>query len=148
MHITIHVIFREDYLLIPTSPLIQDLRSDDLYGQCGSFAEELQGGLVKEHLLADAVFSANRDSNGHVYLTTNVKDVEILIDPTIIQFLEGHKHVFVGTRNQLHKLVTEQTGEGKPYQIVHTKSRNNPEEAFQRIWGSKSRVYFHPRIKI
>lgn len=132
----------------PANPLIQDLNSADLYGQCPPFTCELQKNLIEEESLpADAVFSANKGNSSHIYLVANVEDVEILIDPTILQFIQGHKHVFVGTRDQLHRLVTNETGEGKPYRIVNTKLHNNPEKAFQRIWGSKSKLYSHPNTR-
>lgn len=115
------------------------ITSEVLFGRCGTFTEELRIVLKPENLDIYTCYSDRRDGSGHAYLCVNSGGMEILIDPSIGQFIEGHPHVFVGTREKLRDLVVNQTGEGKPYHIVHTSSANNPQEAFERIWGNTSR---------
>src|ERR1041385_5456847 len=47
--------------------------------------------------------------NRHSYLLTEEQSVEIIIDPTIGQYIRGHNHTFVGTREQLREMVCQQT---------------------------------------
>ncbi len=135
-------------LLLPEN-VKEYLREDNLYGRCGNASGELQSALEK--LGFDSLFclsgefksDGNLTSNGHTYLVstygnhTEGQENEVLIDITAGQFLldkDGKPHKpFVGTRSSLKQLVT--SGE---VTIVNTKSRNNPEEAFLRIWGDTS----------
>lgn len=133
---------------VSTSPLKTslDLGPDDFYGVCDSFSEDIQS--QSDKITFDKNLSADPDTNAHIYLVTRIPgDVEIIVDASIGQFLEGHSHTFVGTRSQLRDLYLNQTGEGKPYQIVNTRSRNNPKEAFRRIYGDKGMVYGKGRLE-
>lgn len=127
---------------ISTDPLktSKDLVSRDFYGMCGTFSSHIQHN--SESIKFNQNMSAHPDGNGHVYLTTQVLlDQEIIVDASIGQFLDGHMFAFVGTRDQLKDIFLNQTGKDKPYKIVNTKSKDNPLEAFSRIYGDKSKIY-------
>jgi len=115
--------------------------SRSLYGRCGSFAYELQVNLSNKGMEVDIATSSSDDSNAHMYLIYGLEGKsEVIIDPSIGQFIEGHNNVFVGTRKQLRDIVLNQTGEGKKYRITHTRSKDNPQEAFERTWGRESEI--------
>lgn len=120
-----------------TSP---EINSETFYGACGTICESLQTGCLDHNILLDKTSSEDEDSAGHVYLTTKLSNGStLIIEPSIGQFIEGHNHVFIGSREQLHDLVINQTGTGKKYQIVNTRSKSNSEEAFRRIWGTRGK---------
>lgn len=126
---------------ISTSPLRTDLKlaPKDFYGKCGDFSNDIKDN--SEEVKFSKYTSANPDTSGHQYLGTDgTNGTEVIVDAAIGEFLEGHNHTFVGTRTQLKDLFLNQTGEGKPYKIVNTRSRNNPQEAFLRIYGDASRL--------
>lgn len=108
---------------------------------CGTFSRELKIKLSIEGVNAEVVYADNGDPLDHVYLQSTNGASEVLIDPTIGQFLEGHNQVFVGGREQLRELVTKQTGEGKVYKIVEIFDKYSPEEIFELVWGSNSIPY-------
>jgi len=118
-----------------------NIDSNSLYGMCGTLSYELGVGLKDAGITTEQLISDDEDNNAHVYLATKETDQPIIIDPSIGQFIEGHNHIFVGTRQQLKDLVVNQTGEFGKYKITHTRSRNNPEEAYRRIWGINGRKY-------
>ena len=114
-----------------------NLTTRSFYGNCGTFNLELKKALREEKLHTDYCESDHEDSNHHEYLIADENGIEVIIDPTIGQFIKGHNNTFIGTRAQLKDLVLNQTGEGKLYKIVNTKSANNPTEAFERTWGNE-----------
>lgn len=118
---------------------ISHFSDNEFYGNCGTFTSELSKALQEEGLELPTYTSSREDSNWHGYLIANDDGVEVIIDPTIGQFIQGHNHTFVGTRRELRELVLNKTGDGKPYKIVNTKSRYNPAEAFERTWGNESK---------
>lgn len=130
------------------SPTITE---ESFYSMCGTFSPELQKHLKERGLDTEQIESAREDRSSHIYLTTLIDGIEVIIDPTIGQYLKGHNHVFVGTREQLRGLVINKTRKptemniqiikDKPYQIINTRSHNDPHEAFDRIWGEKSQAY-------
>jgi hypothetical protein len=64
---------------------------------------------------------------------------EILIDPTIGQFVVGHNHAFIGTRQELKELFLTQVGNGKKYQISSiAKNENELPWLFESLWGDTS----------
>jgi len=75
---------------------------------CIIFSQELKRGLRKVGV--DSIMLGNAL---HKYLQTVVGNENIIIDPTIGQFLEGYNHIFVGTREQLKQLVLEYAQKGK-----------------------------------
>ncbi len=126
--------------LLSTKPDQVDSQVDEnfLYGMCGTFSEALHEALIDEGIMADKKLSEAKDLSAHTYLSiTTDTGTEIIVDITIGQFIKGHNHAFVGTREQLKDLVENQTGEGKPYQIIHT---SQPSRAYERIWGHKGKV--------
>ena len=125
---------------ISTSPYTtsSDISADMMFGMCGTLVSCIQIASADKNVNFDKSTSPREDTSGHAYLTTELRDgSELIIDPTIGQFIKGFNHVFIGTRKELQDLVVNQTGEGKKYQIINTRSRNSPEEAFLRIWGDK-----------
>lgn len=125
---------------LSTKPEFVDpaVNSNELYAMCRLNDDIIQA-LLRRGFHAGNKQSARKDGNGHGY-TVLVKDgVEVIIDGAIGQFIKGHNNTFVGIREQLRQLVLSDTGDGKPYSIVHTSSHSNPVEAFERIWGSVSR---------
>ena len=125
---------------------LKGLSSEDLYSLCGTLCEMLQKPLLDNGIQNEQCLSRNQDSNAHIYLVARVGKFEVLIDPSIGQFLENYNHVFIGTREQLRDLVLNQTGDRKPYKLINSKSKKNPLEMFERTWGSSSRVYGKPRF--
>ncbi|HEX7041957.1 MAG TPA: hypothetical protein VF189_01795 [Patescibacteria group bacterium] len=76
-------------------------------GNCVDITGLLQPELEKKGLSSGIVYSGliiGPNMYYHVYLSTRFGGEEIIIDPTIGQFLLGYNHVFVGTREQLKKL--------------------------------------------
>ncbi len=116
------------------------LTSKDFYGKCGMLSDELEELLWKYGVSTRKTTSGDFDTSGHTYLSLSLIP-QIVIEPSIGQFIEGHNYVFVGTREQLEDLVLHQTGEGKQFSIINTRSKNNPEEALRRIWGDKNIIY-------
>lgn len=113
------------------------ITSDFLDGMCKPFSEELTRCLLKKGQPAEVVTSLWHPG-AHYYLLTRVNGYEIIIDPTIGQFVQGHNHVFVGTRNALRDLVVNQTQTETPYTIRTLFSKDVGEAFFERNWGSIS----------
>ena len=102
---------------------------------CNQFSIELGRNLVSLGLEVEIHGSSYRDRSPHTYLVVR----NMLVDSTIGQFVEGYNHVFVGTRQQLKKLVVKQAGEGKQYKLQCVGLNETNEQFFERIWGSTSR---------
>jgi hypothetical protein len=68
----------------------------------------------------------------HVYLTTTIDGQELIIDPTIAQYVAGYDQIFFGTRAELKTLImhptTQFTGS-----VAGTR-----EQIFLRYWGNTS----------
>lgn len=79
---------------------------DELRGKCDLLSEELRIALRKIDFTVEL-----KHARRHSYLTVFHKGHEIIIDPTIGQFIEGHNHVFVGTIHQLRDLPLSKIGE-------------------------------------
>lgn len=90
--------------------------------------------------------SSGKNFSNHRYLTTTTKiGNEVIVDATIGQFLEEHRHCFVGTREELRNIFLTQVGSGKKYHLDHTRSKDNPEEAFDRIYGENGHRISTPK---
>ncbi len=76
------------------------------HGECDLLSEELAIALLKIDFTVDSM-----QAPWHSYLAVSYKGHEIIIDPTIGQFIEGHNHVFVGTVGQLRNIAVD-TEEG------------------------------------
>jgi hypothetical protein len=103
------------------------VNSETLFRLCRTLSIELQDKLIKQGINAKISSSNHPDNNAHNYVVVG----EIIIDPSIGYFLEGHNHVFIGTRKELKDLVMSET-----YEIIHSKSKNDPELFFERTWGT------------
>jgi len=110
-------------------------------GQCGNASNEIKYHMYNlHHVIVTEVASDDNlnDLAEHEYLTTPTLSGEVLIDPTIGQYIAGHNHIFVGTRKQLKKVVEKQTGKGKKYSLSPLARDRTPSELFLDIWGNRS----------
>lgn len=105
---------------------------------CGTLSRDLKGKLVQQGINAEVCCGDNVDPLDHFYISAKEGSDEVLVDPTIGQFIEGFNHVFVGSREKLRDLVLNQTGEGKKYKIVEIFDKYSPEEVFELVWGNQS----------
>ena len=94
------------------------------YRTCLTAAYYFRKKLIEQGIDVSVSRSLYDGRNIHTYL----KIGDIIIDPTIGQFLEGHNHIFIGTREELRILVLS----GK-YQIINTQFPD-PEEFFEQTW--------------
>lgn len=112
------------------------IETGNTYGMCGTFASHLRE-VIENDLPVKTARAKHKDSNAHTYLLIpgNSPDDDIIIDPTANQFIKDLKAVFIGTRKDLRELVLNS-------EIINTKSRNNPQEAFERTWGITSNIVY------
>lgn len=124
---------------VSTSPakVQQGVNEESLSNQCYLFSSELQQCLGLTGLDTKLAI-ADTPAPVHYYLTTQNAPHDVIIDPTIGQFVIGHNHVFVGTRQQLIDLVLSQTGHESPYKLRGDGS-NHPYLLFEAVWGSRSK---------
>lgn len=108
-----------------------DLDEEDFYGACRTFCVAFVEALTEVGLKARVVRSAGPANNGHTFI--ELANEDLIIDPTIGQYLKSHKHIFVGTREQLRNLVVTETGEGKQYSLIHV-DQQEPLEFFNKTW--------------
>lgn len=110
------------------------IRNGDTRGHCGEYSNSLKEVLNKlyPHLVVKLVAARTKDAN-HNYLIMMVNGQEIIIDPTVNQFLPDIVGVYIGTRERLKEFVLN-----PDTKIRGTRSSNNPPEAFSRIWGDES----------
>lgn len=87
----------------------------NLTDKCDFFSQELYERLKREGVNSNIIAAKE-----HSFLTTNGEDGEIIIDSAIGQFLKGYNHVFVGTRDELEKLVSKYADDGKLSVIIDT----------------------------
>lgn len=120
------------------------ISASSLYKQCGNYSMQLEKGLMQMNI--EVTFSSSgsvHDGSGiHWYLVRNVDDVEVIIDPTLGQFLIGYNHIFVGTREKLRDLVFIHSGENKCYQYnpLWFGETPNPKKIFELAWGNIPRA--------
>lgn len=120
---------------------IEMIETGETYGMCGSMNVPICKSLRGRNWEAYSATSDHEDGNAHTYGLVTTKKGQIIIDAAISQFIYGFNKVFVGTRDDLRKLVLDPRTK-----IVNTRSRNNPLEAFQRTWGESSREH-RPRSR-
>lgn len=94
------------------------------------------------NLAVDLSMSANTESSPkHFYLVSYSLEEEILIDPTLGQFLKGHNYVFIGTRMKLKQLILA----GVPGVTILGQTvwdyPKDLEEFFEEMCGSSSKTY-------
>jgi hypothetical protein len=104
---------------------------------CGRFSAELKKCLLKLGIQT-TMSSASNDKPEHVYLVPDNIPYDIIIDPTIGQFIMGYDTVFVGTRDQLKNIVINQTGTDKQYKLRNYAGITDSEELFTIMWGNNS----------
>lgn len=114
----------------------QKIENNKTRGMCGETSLNLFEIIGKE-LPVKRMRAEHEDANMHIYLVIsgNSPDEDIIIDPTANQFINGYQGMFIGTREDLRKLVLNS-------EIINTKSKDNPQEAFERTWGNTSRSFY------
>lgn len=123
-----------------------------LFNQCRNISEPLQDILensgvpahlaVSRFILNNRVYLNNRvdefkATSDHTYLIVDEKNEDILIDPTIGQFVLGHNHTFVGTRDSLRQIVFSQRQLQIPKHIF-LKTGPDMSLLFEWLWGNTS----------
>lgn len=117
--------------------------SDCIRGECHTIPPEigiclLEAGIEVQHGLNRA--SPSRVATSHNYLVIPRMGFEVLVDPTIAQMVQGHDHVFVGTRKQLRKLILHGIVPGGAYRLRTDYLRDKTEESFEVHWGNLAQV--------
>lgn len=117
--------------------------ADAVYDKCLSFSQELALPLRRFGYQATVSRSATYENEpfNHVYVVVQIDGVEVLVDPTIGQFLEGHNNVFVGVRETLRDLVVHHTGSDKEYRAPAYFDSFLNEEFFTIVWGDSSEPF-------
>lgn len=129
------------------SKVSSNVNFDSTAGLCGTISWEIAKELRSKRKYR-LTRSSSKNFSNHRYLTTTTKlGNEVIVDATIGQFLEEHRHCFVGTREELREIFLTQIGPGKKYHLDHTRSKDNPEEAFNRIYGENAHRIFTPKRK-
>jgi hypothetical protein len=109
---------------------------------CNDLLPELQKVFPPETV--HRVFSANPELPAHYYLIVNKNEEEVIIDPTIGQFLDGHNFVFVGTREQLRERFFshqyEFTDTAEFYRTDRSDHKRDDEELFLYLYGNSSKI--------
>lgn len=119
--------------------------SDCIRGECQPISRELGVCMLEAGLDVMQGFNGYPETSDlhpcHEYLVAPKKGQEILIDPTIAQMIQGHDHVFVGTRDQLREKVFRGIKPEGPFTRLRTPDlRDHTEEAFELNWGIKART--------
>jgi hypothetical protein len=111
------------------------INKSETYGRCATFSTSLRSVIEKKLPVKNAVSGVGSEGAGHVYLLLKGSSPEedIIIDATITQFVKDYPGIFVGKRKELKIVVMNS-------EIINTRSRSNPAEAFIRIWGESSAV--------
>ncbi len=127
-------------LSVHSEHIANDIVADSLRGNCADFSDELQKNLAMMGILTHIAFGVCNTSAkiAHIFLITEVNGEEIIIDPTIGQFLTNHTHTFVGSREHLKLRVAQAFCSGD-----YNDQRNGSqtaEELYLNIWGEKSRI--------
>ena len=127
-------------LSIHSEQTAHDILSDSLRGNCADFSDELQKNLAMMGILTHIAFGVCSSSAkiAHIFLITEVNREEIIIDPTIGQFLTKHTHTFIGSREQLKLLVFNAFNSGD-FNDLKCGSKS-AEELYLNIWGTQSRI--------
>lgn len=119
--------------LHPAFSLREDIEGGKSYAMCRTFSSAVQEFLVEKGYDARIVHSDDPENNSHQYIILQTDDMELIIDPTIGQFIKRYGRPFIGSRGELKRLILDPSTE-----IINTKSRHEPLRAFQRIWGEGS----------
>lgn len=81
---------------------------------CGAASNEINKFLHLRGLNSTVCHAATESKApyDHVYIVVDTKAGEVIVEPTLGQFVLGHNHIFVGTREDLRDVVTRQTSIG------------------------------------
>lgn len=122
-----------------------------MHYKCASICFELYK-ILKNNKIDNIILAESASTSSlHVYLLAIIEGVEIIIDPTISQFLNGFKGFFIGTREQLKILFFNHTGPLCVYQFSELwrkemngsfgpMDENEMKAWWRRIWGDKSSI--------
>jgi hypothetical protein len=127
---------------LSTSPEKTELDFPELFGMCTTISSALAE-ILRKDLHFDAHMSQNPYAlTSHRYIVVEQNGQELIVDPTLGQFILGHNHIFVGTRAELRKLVTQAAHGEHPLYTVNdflTRVKNfTPEMIFDAVWGKTS----------
>jgi hypothetical protein len=111
-----------------------NLRFSTFFTKCNTFAGNIKNLLVPQGFNATTV-SKDVPEPLHLYDMVKEDEMEILVDPTIGQYIRGHNYFFVGTRQELHDLVVA----NKDKIIIGKGDNKDPEYWFDELWGWSSR---------
>ncbi|OGH11002.1 MAG: hypothetical protein A2857_00510 [Candidatus Levybacteria bacterium RIFCSPHIGHO2_01_FULL_36_15] len=113
----------------------------DFYCLCDTLSGVLKPKLEEKGLGAEIINVPDKKSEIilHSYVVVQESDIEVLVDPSIGQFIRNHTHVFVGTREQLRQLILGMKDRRSPYSFTFSHLRSNLERSFENLWGSKSK---------
>lgn len=115
--------------------LKRTLLAENTRGQCGTasgeYIERLKDTLPVELATAD---HANGSGHNYIVIPEPDPDDDIIIDRTAGQFIEGFSGLLFMRRKELRELILRST-------VKNTRSKDVPSEAFERIWGKKSKIF-------
>lgn len=92
--------------------------ANDFFGQCDYLTE-----LVESALRQIGTGSRLIKSGVHSFLAIHVDNVDVFVDPAIGEFIAGHNHIFVGTKEDLKRLITTSHSQG---QIINVDQFKDP----------------------
>lgn len=136
---SVNVVLASFYGELSTDPsnVGSSINDSSLRRRCYALSSELRRCLYLTQTNARLSSETRFYRIQHEYLMIENSNVDIVVDPTLGQFLVGHNHIFVGTHAQLRELVLEKTGDGKEYQYSqHWFGNTPPEEVFEEMWGN------------
>ncbi|MEI6690855.1 MAG: hypothetical protein WCL07_03855 [bacterium] len=121
---------------------LQNIEAGETYSMCARLNYPICETLRNDnHIDAYCAESSDERTMSHEYGVVTTENGEVIVDAAISQFIYGFNRVFVGTRDDLRKLVLDPRTT-----IINTGSRDNKPEAFQRIWGDNYHI-FRPRSR-
>jgi len=132
-----------------TKPHLTDVTSLDLHGECFEESDFLR--MILEHY--DGIMTQVVKSNyispykgeifKHFFLSVVIASNEIIIEPTLGQFLTNYKGIFVGTREDLRRLFIltlkdNPTLFSSRWSYYRELVLETPSKMFEVIWGTRS----------
>lgn len=119
---------------------LTDLTKEPVKGQCGYASNDISDILwFKSGIKTKLTTSRNFNTYYHGYLTIPISGQEIIIDPTIGQFVQGYNEIFIGTRQELKALVLD-----PETKLINLQSPIDAVGAFRRIWGETNEAFVFP----
>lgn len=108
------------------------ISQENIAGKCIVFCTELLRCLSYRGISATRV--SNNKPKNHEYLILDVNGENIIIDPTVVQWIPEHKHVFVGTRSELKQIILEHIKFVSP-ELARPELEHNAIEFYNEIWN-------------